>query len=160
MTPATDATVNKSITVEASLAHAFEVFTAGFDSWWPRSHHIGPSPMQQAIVESRAGGRCYTLQEDGTECDWGRILEWEPPHRFVLAWQITPEWGYQPDLARSSEVEIRFTEEAPGRTRVDLEHRHFERMGPGGASMREGVGAPGGWGTLLEQFKTPAEGRS
>ena len=160
MTSVADASVKKSITVNASVEHAFDVFTAGYDSWWPRSHHIGKSPMKEAVIETRAGGRCYTKQEDGTECDWGQILVWDPPHRFVLAWQITHEWGYEPDLARSSEVEIRFTPDAGGGTRVDVEHRHFERMGPGGETMRMGVGAPGGWGTLLEQFKARAEQRS
>jgi uncharacterized protein YndB with AHSA1/START domain len=157
MTSAADASVRKSIIVKTSVEHAFDVFTAGYDSWWPRSHHIGSSPMTEAVIEPHAGGRCYAKQVDGTECDWGRILEWDPPHRFVIAWQITPEWGYQPDIAKSSEVEIRFTPAPGGGTRVDLEHRHFERMGPGGESMRAGVDAPGGWGTLLDDFKSRAE---
>jgi uncharacterized protein YndB with AHSA1/START domain len=113
--------------------------------------------MTEAVIEPGIGGRCYAKQADGAEADWGQVLEWDPPHRFVIAWQITPEWAYQPDLARSSEVEIRFTAVAGGVTRVDLEHRHFERMGPGGETMRAGVDAPGGWGTLLEDFKSRAE---
>jgi uncharacterized protein YndB with AHSA1/START domain len=157
MTSVAEASVKKSITVNANVKHAFEVFTSGFDTWWPRSHHIGSSPMQEAIIETRVGGRCYTRQVDGTECDWGQILEWDPPHRFVLAWQITHEWGYQPDLARSSEVEVRFTADAGGGTRVDLEHRHFERMGPGGETMRAGVESPSGWGGLLQMFAARAE---
>jgi uncharacterized protein YndB with AHSA1/START domain len=157
MTSVADASVKKSIIVNATLEHAFDVFTAGFDSWWPRSHHIGKSPMEKAIIEMRAGGRCYSTQIDGAECDWGRILEWDPPHRFLIAWQITHEWGYQPDLSKSSEVEIRFTAQPGGGTRVDLEHRHFERMGPEGDTMRVGVGGPGGWGGLLELFKARAE---
>jgi uncharacterized protein YndB with AHSA1/START domain len=157
MTSVADASVKKSIIVNATLEHAFDVFTAGFDSWWPRSHHIGKSPMEKAVIELRAGGRCYSTQIDGAECDWGQILEWDPPHRFLLAWQITHEWGYQPDLSKSSEVEIRFTAQPGGGTRVDLEHRHFERMGPEGETMRVGVGGPGGWGSLMELFKARAE---
>jgi uncharacterized protein YndB with AHSA1/START domain len=157
MTSAASASVRKSIIVNASVEHAFEVFTAGYDSWWPRSHHIGSSPMIEAVIETRAGGRCFTKQADGTEADWGQVLEWDPPRRLVIAWQITPEWGYQPDLAKSSEVEIRFAPVPGGGTRVDLEHRHFERMGPGGEAMRTGVDAPGGWGTLLEDFKARAD---
>ena len=157
MTSVAEASVKKSIIVNASVEHAFEVFTAAYDTWWPRTHHIGKSPMKEAIIETRLGGRCYTKQVDGTECDWGRILEWDPPHRFVLAWQITHEWGYEPDLAKASEVEIRFTPEAAGATRVDLEHRSFERMGPGSEAMRVGVGGSGGWSSLLEMFKARAE---
>jgi len=152
MTVAEGNTVQKTITVEASPQHAFEVFTAGIDTWWPRSHHIGNSPMKKNVIEGRVGGRCYTVQEKGTHCDWGQVLAWEPPHRLVMAWQITHQWGYQPDLSKASEVEVRFTAVEEGGTRVDLEHRHFERMGPGAAPMRTAVDSPGGWGTLLQMF--------
>jgi uncharacterized protein YndB with AHSA1/START domain len=152
MTAAPDSTVQKTITVEASPERAFEVFTAGVDTWWPRTHHIGKSPMKKTIIEGRVGGRCYSLQEDGTDCAWGQVLAWEPPHRFVMAWQITHQWGYEPDLAKASEVEVRFTAIEKGRTRVDLEHRYFERMGPGGAAMRTAVESAGGWGTLLQLY--------
>jgi len=144
--------LTKTITVDASPERAFEVFTAGFDTWWPRTHHIGKSPMTKGILEGHVGGRCYSEQEDGTDCDWGKILVWEPPHRFVMAWQITHEWGYEADLAKASEVEVRFSAVDQGRTRVDLEHRYFERMGPSGEAMRTAVDSPGGWSTLLELF--------
>ena len=156
MTSATDAAVvapvRKSVTVKANAERAFRVFTGDFDRWWPRTHHIGKSPMTKGIVEGKIGGRCYNLQEDGTECDWGQVLVWQPPHRLVLAWQITHEWGYQPDLAQSSEVEIRFTPTADGGTRVDLEHRHLERHGAGGATVRTAVDSDGGWDSLLNLY--------
>jgi uncharacterized protein YndB with AHSA1/START domain len=152
-----DAPVRKSITVKASAKRAFEVFTAGFDSWWPRSHHIGKAPLKRAILEGRVGGRCYSEQTDGTECDWGEILQWEPPKRFLMAWKITSQLQYEPDLAKSSEVEVRFTPQADGSTRVDLEHRNFARMGAGWESMREMVNSEGGWGGTLQLFAAEAE---
>jgi uncharacterized protein YndB with AHSA1/START domain len=154
MTLATDAVtpVRKTIDVNAGLERAFSVFTDGFDSWWPRSHHIGTQPMERAIIETRTGGRLYSRQIDGTECDWGRVLVWEPPRRLVMAWQITHQWGYEPDLAKASEVEIVFTPLGPNSTRVDLEHRHFERHGAGAMSMRTAVDSPTGWGGLLQLF--------
>lgn len=157
VTEITDMPVRKSILVQASAQRAFQVFTEGMDSWWPRSHHIGNSPMTRAVVEGRVGGRCYSQQENGTECDWASVLVWEPPHRFVMAWQVTPEWKYEPDLAKSSEVEVRFTGEPGGQTRVDLEHRYFARHGAGGDSMRKQVGGPGGWSSLLEAFTPRVE---
>lgn len=108
--------------------------------------------MTKAIIEERVGGRCYSQQEDGTECPWGQVLVWEPPHRLVIAWQITAQWRFEPDVTRASEVEVRFIDAGGGQTRVELEHRGFERMGPDGATMRTAVGAPGGWSTLLELF--------
>lgn len=149
--------VRKSVTVNASVERAFRVFTADFDSWWPRTHHIGKSPATRTIIEGKAGGRCYTQQEDGTDADWGRVLVWEPPRRLVFAWQITPEWGYQPDLAQSSEVEVRFTPTPDGSTRVDLEHRHLERHGAGAASMRAAVDSEGGWNGLVQLYAARVE---
>ena len=143
------APVRKSIVVKATVERAFNVFTEDFDSWWPRSHHIGKTPMKKAIIESRLGGRCYSQHEDGTDCDWGTVTAWDPPRRFVMAWQIHGEWGYEPDLAKSSEVEVRFTKEQDGRTRIDLEHRYLERHGSGGAAVRTSVDSPNGWSMIM-----------
>lgn len=156
MTP-TDTAVRKSITVQASPERAFQVFTEGVDTWWPRTHHIGKSPMKKAIIETRAGGRCYSEQADGTDCDWGSVLVWDPPSRFVMAWKITPGWSFEADTAKSSEVEVRFTREADGFTRVDLEHRYFERHGEGSEVMRTSVDSPGGWSLILSLFKGQAD---
>ena len=151
------APVRKSITVKADLDRAFRVFTEGIDTWWPRSHNISKVPMKKSIVEGHAGGRCYTEQVDGSECDWARVLVWEPPRRLVLAWQISPAWQFEPDLAKASEVEVHFTPQGDGTVRVDLEHRFFERHGEGGESIRSAVESSGGWSDLLSLFKTAAE---
>lgn len=155
--PTIDAPVRKTVTVKASAAHAFRVFTDGMDSWWPRTHHIGSSPMKRTIIEGFEGGRCYSEQVDGSECDWGRVLTWDPPHRLVFAWQITNDWKYQPDLAQSSEVEVRFTPNDDGTTRVDLEHRYFTRHGAGWDVHRNMVDTEGGWLGLLQMFAARAE---
>ena len=147
----------KSVTVDTDVNHAFEVFTAGFDSWWPRTHHIGASPMKRAVIEGFVGGRCYSEQVDGTDCPWGEVTAWEPPRRFVFAWLISTDWKYEPDRSKASEVEVTFTSLQDGTTRVDLEHRHFERCGERGPLMRERVGAEGGWGGLLALFKATVE---
>jgi uncharacterized protein YndB with AHSA1/START domain len=149
--------IRKNVRVRASVGRAFKVFTEGFDGWWPKTHHIGSSPMIRGVIEGFVGGRCYSEQADGTDCQWGQILAWEPPTRFVMAWQITPDWKFEPDLARCSEVEVKFTPSADGTTWVELEHRHFERHGQGGEAMRKQVGSPGGWGQLMELFRVKAE---
>lgn len=148
--------VRKSVTVSASVERAFKVFTEGFDTWWPRSHSIGGVPLQKAVIEGKAGGRCYQQSTDGSECDWGRILVWDPPSRFVIAWQLNPQWEHEPDIAKASEVEITFSPEPDGSTRVDLEHRHFDRHGAGAELMRQGVDSPGGWGGLLQMYAAVA----
>jgi uncharacterized protein YndB with AHSA1/START domain len=157
MDQTTLAPVRKLVSVAAGAERAFAVFTAGIDRWWPRSHHIGKLPMRKIILEGRPGGRCYSEQTDGSECDWGQVLVWEPPLRLVFAWMISPRWQHEPDLGGSSEVEVRFIPEADGTTRVELEHRHFERHGEGGAAMRGAIDAAGGWGGLLALYQAAAE---
>jgi uncharacterized protein YndB with AHSA1/START domain len=150
------APVRKSLTVKASPERAFSVFTADFGRWWPRSHSIGTSPLKTAVIEPRPGGRWYQIGEDGSECDWGKVLVWEPPARLVLAWQIGADWRFDPGLV--TEVELRFSPEGAGMTRVELEHRHLERMGDAAESVRTAVDSPNGWGLILQSFASAAEG--
>jgi uncharacterized protein YndB with AHSA1/START domain len=149
------APVRKSIRVNASPAHAFEVFTSRLDRWWPRKASIGASPMKTAVLEGGVGGRWYEIGEDGARTDVGKVLLWEPPSRFVAVWEINGEW--KPDTTVGSEVEVRFTSEGPGVTLVELEHRKFERLGvDAGATVRRHVDE--GWPGILERFKAEAEG--
>ena len=149
--------VRKSIHVRASAERAFKVFTQEMDSWWPRTHHIGKSPMKRIVVEERAGGSIYTEQEDGTNCPWGTVLAWDPPTKFVMAWQVSPGWQYEPELVKCSEVEVRFNEGRDGTTVVELEHRDLHKHGGDWQAMREAVGSEGGWGTLLSLFASRAD---
>ena len=149
---ATTTTVRRSVTVQASPERAFEVFTAGFSSWWPiESHHIGETMAVEVVIEPFAGGRWFERDADGHECEWGFVTAWEPPHRLLLAWHLTPEYAFDPDPAKATEVEVRFTARDDG-TLVELEHRGFEKHGEAGTAMREKVGADGGWGDLLARF--------
>jgi hypothetical protein len=150
--------VRKSLRVKVGVARAFEVFTTEMDSWWPRSHHIGSSPMKRVVVEGRPEGAIYTEQEDGTNCQWGAVTAWEPPYRFVMAWQVGPEWRYEEDLSKCSEVEVRFTPGDDGTTLVELEHRGFERHGGEYVRMRGQVSSAGGWGALLGMYAAQAGG--
>lgn len=147
-------TVRKSVTVEVPIVRAFTLFTEGFDTWWPRSHHIGDTDLKQAILESKAGGRWYEIDDDGTECEWGRVLEWDPPHRLVLAWQLDTEWHFDPELL--TEVEVRFVAEGSQRTRVDLEHRKLDRFGAAREQMHSAFDSPGGWAGLLAAYAEAA----
>jgi uncharacterized protein YndB with AHSA1/START domain len=146
--------VRKQLVVEASQDHAFKVFVEGIDRWWPRQHHIGKSPMARAVIEPRPDGRWYAVCQDGSECDTGKVLVWDPPRRLVLAWQITADWKFDP--AFLTEVEVTFSAEGPRRTRVDFEHRHLERYGVAGPEIRRMIDAPGGWGLTLDAFAQAA----
>ena len=150
--------VCKSIRVRASADKAFRVFTQEMDTWWPRTHHIGNSPMKRVVVEGKPGGRIYTEQEDGTVCPWASVRTWAPPNLFVMVWQVSPEWQYEPNIERCSEVEVRFTPVDDGTTLVELEHRGIQRHAGACVAMREQVSAEGGWGSLLGMFAKKAGG--
>jgi uncharacterized protein YndB with AHSA1/START domain len=150
------APVRKEITVQVSQMRAFEVYTAGIDRWWPKSHHIGRAPLKQSVIEPRVGGRWYSVHEDGSQTVTGIVKVWDPPHRLVHSWDINALW--KSDTTVGSEVEVRFIAEGPGRTRVELEHRNFERMGAeNGQKMRDAVGGDGGWTSILELYRRNAE---
>jgi uncharacterized protein YndB with AHSA1/START domain len=150
------APVKKSLEVAAPRDVAFRVFTAEMSSWWPlESHHIGKAKATDAVVEPFEGGRWYEKGEDGSECDWGRVLAWEPPGRVVLAWQISAEWGH--DARIKAEVEVCFTAVSAGVTRVELEHRKLETFGDKAEGMRAGFEGPGGWSSLLAAFGKKVE---
>ena len=143
------APVKKTLVVAASPQKAFDVFTVGFDRWWPRSHSIGDSPLKTAVIEGREGGRWYGLLENGREAEWGDVLAWDPPNRLLLAWRIGADWQYDPALL--TEVEVLFTPEGAG-TRVSFEHRLLENMGPEGEGARASFDSEGGWNGLLQMF--------
>ena len=155
MTTIAPAPVRKTITVKALPPRAFAVFTAGMSRWWPATHSINASPMKEAIVEPRTGGRWYERGADGSECEWGKVLVWEPPHRLVLAWQIDGQWKFDESLV--TEVEVRFLAEGDA-TRIELEHRCLERHGAPAEQIRAALDSPGGWGGLLERFAAAITG--
>jgi uncharacterized protein YndB with AHSA1/START domain len=151
-TQATDTAVRTSIVVEAPLERAFQVFTEEMPSWWHPEHHILEGELAEMVFEPRVGGHIYDRGVDGSECRWAQVLAYEPPHRVVFSWNITPDWKLETDLSKTSEVEVRFTPEGDGRTRVELEHRHIDRHGSGWEGMRDAVGSPGGWTDGLERL--------
>lgn len=154
-TPATgDLLVRKTITVAATPERAFRVFTEQMSSWWPlASHHIGKADAKAAVVEPFVGGRWFERGVDGSECEWGKVLVWDPPKRVVLAWQISGDWQHDPTL--DTEVDVRFVAEGKG-TRVELEHRKLGAFGPRAEEMRGVFESEGGWTGLLAAFAAAA----
>ena len=150
----TIAPVRKSIRVNASRDHAFEVFTSGLGRWWPRRPRSAKSPLKTAVMETAAGRALVRARRGRLANRRRQDLVWEPPQRFVMSWDINSHW--KPDTTVGSEVEVRFIAEGADATSVELEHRKFERMGAeGGASMRKDV--DGGWPGMLEHFRREAE---
>ena len=148
---AEDLVIRKSVTVAVPLEEAFGVFTERLESWWPlETHSIGKERIETVVVDGRTGGRVYERLEDGTEAHWATVTAWEPPRRLVLSWHVNQERPV------STEVEVRFSEEGTG-TRVDLEHRGWERYEDAHeASARYETG----WDLVLGRYMQAADARS
>ena len=125
------ATVRKQVVVDAPIERAFSVFTGRFGDFKPPEHNLLGAQIAETVFEPRAGGNIVDRAADGSECRWARILALDPPERVVSSWDISPRWTIETDQAQTSEVEVRFYAESPTRTRVELEHRHLDRHGPG-----------------------------
>jgi uncharacterized protein YndB with AHSA1/START domain len=144
--------IHTQVVVEAPIERAFRVFTDDFDRIKPREHNMLGVEIAKTVFEPRAGGRVFDRGVDGSEFQWARVLAFEPPDRLVFSWDISPQWQIEPDVAKTSEVEVRFIAEGPERTRVELEHRHLDRHGAGWPSMRDAVDGEGGWPLYLQRY--------
>ena len=148
--------IHASVTVRRSPEESFRVFTRDMGNWWPvQAHsiavdeHEGRVKVESIVVEEREGGRIYEVMSDGAEGTWATILAWDPPHRLLLAWR--PNLSDNPP----TEVEVTFSPDDGG-TRVDLEHRSWERLGADAEAARSGYGE--GWIGVLALFATAADG--
>ncbi len=152
MAQAEAVTVHRQIVVDAPIERAFAVFTGRFGDFKPPEHNLLGAPIVRTVFEARVGGSIIDRAADGSECRWARILVFEPPDRVVFSWDISPQWTIEADPARTSEVEVRFWAESPERTRVELEHRHLDRHGPGWEAVADGVAGPEGWPLYLDRY--------
>jgi uncharacterized protein YndB with AHSA1/START domain len=147
--------IKRSVTVDCSVEHAFVTFTDRIHEWWPLGKHSiewyeSGSPAETVIFQGGAGGQVYERTTKGEELKWADVVAFEPPHRFVLAWNPSREQ----DEPRT-EIEVTFTDEG-GKTRVDLEHRGWERLGARAGEAREGYSQ--GWESVLASFAGTASG--
>lgn len=152
--------VTQSIVVEAPLARAFKVFTEDFGRFKPAEHNLLGVQIAETVFELRVGGYLYDRGVDGSECRWARVLAYEPPHRVLLSWNISPRWQLETDPDKTSEWEVRFTAETPERTRVEIEHRHLDRHGEGWEAARDSVAGDGGWPLYLKRYADIIRGQT
>jgi len=153
-TQVADTAVRCAVVVEAPIEHAFRVFTEDFDRVKPREHNMLEVEIAETVFEPRVGGRVYDRGVDGSECQWARVLAFEPPNRVVISWDISPQWQLVSDLEHTSEVEVRFIAESAQRTRVELEHRGWEALG--GRAVRTRESYVEGWPTVLDRYVAAA----
>lgn len=122
--------VRKTVTVDCVVEEAFRIFTADAQSWWPTDRHsIYGDQVREIHFEEREGGEVYEISGSGEKGHWATVVAWEPPNRLVLDWNILER------DAVGTELEVRFLPEGDG-TRVELEHRGWERLAEGATAKR------------------------
>jgi uncharacterized protein YndB with AHSA1/START domain len=127
--------VRQSVLVRSGRQHTFDTFVTTIGRWWPVTpFSAGKDRVRDVTLEQRPGGRVYETWQDGTEVDWGQVLVWEPPARFVMTWNMT---------SVTTEVELTFAELGPGLTRVAVEHRGWEQLTD--EQLAEDCALPGGY---------------
>ncbi len=134
-----------SFEVSCPAEHAFAVWTSGIGTWWPADHTMTGEDDLTVVMQGEVGGRIYERTRDGIEHDWGEVTVWSPPTRLVYLWHL------QADRSDATEVEIRFVATDPGSTRIEIEHRGWDRLGSRAGPWRDRNRA--GWATLLPHFQ-------
>jgi uncharacterized protein YndB with AHSA1/START domain len=146
----TDLAIRRSVHVNATVEHAFEVFTRRIQAWWPLGTHSVRATRddrapEELRLELREGGRFYERTGD-EEASWGTVLDYEPPHRIVFEWHVNPD-------NPPTEIEVTFAPDGDG-TRVDLVHSGWERFETD--ETRSNYASENGWTTVLGSYMKAA----
>lgn len=131
--------------VPCPVEHAFSVWTTRIGQWWPKDHTVSAEEDLTVVLEGRPGGRIFERRSSGVEHDWGAVTVWEPPTRLGYTWHLDR------DRSDATIVEIRFVAHGATATRVEIEHRGWERLGADGVPWRDRN--RGGWATLLPHYE-------
>jgi uncharacterized protein YndB with AHSA1/START domain len=129
--------------VDRAVEHVFEIWTERFARWWPGDHTASGEAEARVVFEAKLGGRIFEETTAGVTYDWGEITLWEPPHRLGYLWYL------RRDRADATDVEITFVD-CDGTTRIEIEHRGWERLGAQGPDFRTANRA--GWSGVLPHF--------
>jgi uncharacterized protein YndB with AHSA1/START domain len=134
--------VNKVVHVKRTQEDAFRLFVDEMRRWWPNKdgkYTYGGDRAHDVFLEARLGGRFYERYTDGEEFEIGQVTELDRPNRIVFT------WGAGARAEGTTVVDVRFTSEGDS-TRVEVEHRDIENMGP----MAHGFDS--GWDEVLAEY--------
>jgi heme-degrading monooxygenase HmoA/uncharacterized protein YndB with AHSA1/START domain len=143
--------VRKTVRVDAAPERAFAIFTERPIEWWPE-HHVFVSDRRSITIEPRVGGRYFERGADGTEIDWGTVLEWDPPRRIALTWRVGAGWTAITDDEHASVIEVEFSDAGDGRTEVTLTHAQLDRHGEIAGSVYAALQGPSP-GETLQRYR-------
>ena len=138
-----------SFEVACPAEHAFAVWTSRIGTWWPRDHTVTGEADLTVVLEGEVGGRIFERTSGGVEHDWGAVTIWDPPATLGYSWHL----GRDRDDA--TDVEVRFVAEGEATTRIEIEHRGWERLGESATVWRDRNRI--GWETMLPHLVAAIE---
>lgn len=145
--------VKVTVKVPISASDAFNAFIDDLHSWWPKEYTWAGDVLERIKIEPKENGRCFERGPYGFECDWGRVLKWNPPHRIIFSWQISPNRVPEPNPEKASEVEIQFKEISNKATKINFEHRNFDNHGKDAETYKKALNSPQGWPYIIDNYK-------
>jgi hypothetical protein len=135
--------IRVSFDVACSAEYAFATWTSRIATWWPPDHTVSGQP-DLVVLQGLVGGRIFERTTDGVEHEWGEVILWQPPTQLSYLWHLGA------DRTVATEVDIRFIAQGATATRIEIEHRGWERLGSASEGWRQRNHA--GWDSLLPHF--------
>ncbi len=142
--PTTIEPLRISFDVACSAEHAFNTWANKTSLWWPDALTTEGIPGFTVTYEPRIGGRIFEKAPSGKETEWGEITAWDPPKRLAYAFHIMTT------RERATDVEIEFIPAESRKTRVEITHTGWERLGADGQDWRNQNYS--GWSGVLPHF--------
>ena len=151
--------IRRTVVVTVDRSRTFDVFVRRMAEWWPLTPFSrGGERVRTVVVDETVGGQVAEVWDDGTSWTWGDVLEWDESTAFAMTWNVT---------GTPTVVALRFQRVSDGITRVELEHRGWERLTE--AELGEDCAIAGGyrggafhrgWEEILRRFTHTVEEHS
>ncbi len=137
--------------IYAPVEDVFRRFVEQFAEWWPREYTFAGDDLLEIGIENRMGGRCFERDRSGVVLVWGEVTTWEPPHKIVFSWWISPQRQIEQQEEHASEVDVIVRPSENG-AQLELTHRHLSRHSGDWKMMRDMMASKHGWPYLIRTF--------
>ncbi|MDF2939626.1 MAG: ATPase [Gammaproteobacteria bacterium] len=144
--------IEREHVVKVSQQQAFDIFVKHFSKWWPKEYSWGRDCLEFIGIEPKAGGRCFERGPHGFECQFGRVLTYNPPEEISFTWQINDKGQPDPNPKNASIIKVKFIAIEPTHTKLILNHHSIENHGENAKKYCEELNSDYGWSFILKNF--------
>jgi hypothetical protein len=151
-------TVDVTLPAQRFLAvhRAFRtLFTEHFALWSPREYTWGRMYSRTSASNRSKAGFATNVGPMGFDLIWVGFCPGNRRTGSCSPGTSARDGSRNRIRPKASTIEVTFTASTPAQTRVDLEHRDFERPGVGAEEYREALALPKGWPSILDRYPAP-----